>query len=436
MLLSEYFLPILKEKPSEASIVSHSLMLRAGMIRMHASGIYHWLPLGLKVLNNVADIVRFNMNAAGCTEMLMPCIQTSDLWKESGRYDTYGQEMLKFKDRHEHELLFGPTGEEMITDMMRHTIQSYRELPKIFYQIQWKFRDEIRPRFGVMRGREFLMKDAYSVDINHEQAMHTYNKMFVAYMNTYSDLGLRVIPVKADTGEIGGSMSHEFHVIAKTGEEKLYYDKQFDLLEAKDLANDIYKVKSLYAATEDMHNPTECPIDQDSLSTCRGIEVGHVFNFGTKYSTPLKAYVNDNTGTQVDLEMGSYGIGISRLVAAIIEVNHDDKGIIWPMSVAPFKAVIVNLNVADRRCNKLARDVYNRLKSHNVDVLYDDTENSAGSKFATNDLIGTPWQVIIGSKKAKDELVELKYRSTGATEDMSCDEVVEDIINSVKRHVR
>lgn len=428
-------MPILKEKPSEASIVSHSLMLRSGMIKMHASGIYHWLPFGLKALNNVTDIVRFNMNAAGCTEMLMPCIQTSDLWKESGRYDTYGQEMLKFKDRHEHELLFGPTCEEMLTDIVRSTIQSYRDLPKIFYQIQWKFRDEIRPRFGVMRGREFLMKDAYSIDINHEQAMHTYNKMFVAYMSTYSDLGLRIIPVKANTGEIGGSMSHEFHVIAKTGEEKLYYDKQFDLLEAKDLANDIHKVKSLYAATEEMHNSKECSIDEGSLSTSRGIEVGHIFNFGTKYSAPLKAYVNDKAGQKVDLEMGSYGIGISRLVAAIIEVNHDDRGIIWPMSVAPFKAVIINLNIRNPQCNKLARDAYNLLKSNNVDVLYDDTTNSAGSKFATNDLIGTPWQVIIAPKKAKDGLVELKYRSTGATEDMPCEKAAEDIINSVKRHV-
>lgn len=436
MLLSKYFLPTLKEKPSESSVISHSLMLRAGMIKMHASGIYHWLPLGLKVLNNVADIVRFNMNAAGCIEMLMPCIQTSDLWRESGRYDTYGQEMLKFKDRHEHELLFGPTGEEMLTDIVRHTIASYRDLPKIFYQIQWKFRDEIRPRFGVMRGREFLMKDAYSIDLDHEKAMETYNKMFAAYMNAYSDMGLKVIPVKADTGEIGGSMSHEFHVIAGTGEEKLYYDKQFDLLEAKDFANDIEKVKSLYAATEDMHDPKNCSIDINSIATCRGIEVGHVFNFGTKYSTPLKAFVNDKTGAQVDLEMGSYGIGISRLVAAIIEVNHDDKGIIWPISVAPFKAVIINLNIKDQQCNILANNVYNRLKSNNIDVLYDDTEGSAGSKLASHDLIGIPWQIIVGPRKAQNDLVELKYRATGATEDMSCDEVIEDITRNVQKNVR
>lgn len=286
MLQSEFFLPVLKESPAEAKVISHTLMLKSGMIRQHAAGIYNWLPLGIKALKNVEKIVRFNMDASGFIEMLMPCIQSANLWIESGRFDTYGKEMLKFKDRHDHDLLFGPTNEEVLTDIARHSMQSYKDLPKVFYQIQWKFRDEIRPRFGLMRGREFLMKDAYSLDIDEEGAIKTYNQMFTAYMRTFSNLGLLAIPLAADTGEIGGSLSHEFHVIADTGESTLYYDKKFDLLK-EDLADDLSLVKSLYAATEEKHDPKNCPIDEKELSVRKGIEVGHIFNFGDKYSKPM-----------------------------------------------------------------------------------------------------------------------------------------------------
>ena len=430
MLLSKFFLPLLKDKPVEASIVSHALMLKSGMIRQHAAGIYNWLPLGLKVLKNVENIVRFNMDASGFIEMLMPCVQSADLWVESGRFNTYGKEMLKFKDRHEHDLLFGPTNEEALTDIIRNNIQSYKDLPKVLYQIQWKFRDEIRPRFGLMRGREFLMKDAYSLDIDEEGANKTYNQMFAAYMRTFSDLGLLAIPLSADTGEIGGSLSHEFHVIANTGESTLYYDKKFDLLK-EDLADDLSLVKSLYAATEEKHDPNNCPLSEKDLSVRKGIEVGHIFNFGDKYSRPMNAFVNDDKGQLVPVQMGSYGIGISRLVAAIIEVSHDEKGIIWPASVAPFKVSIVNLNINDQICNDISYRLYNQLKAKNIDVLLDDTEERAGSKFATHDLIGSPWQIIIGPKKAQGNLVELKNRRSGEVEDMTPERAINEIIGNL-----
>jgi prolyl-tRNA synthetase len=430
MLLSKFFLPLLKDKPVEASIVSHALMLKSGMIRQHAAGIYNWLPLGLKVLKNVENIVRFNMDASGFIEMLMPCVQSADLWVESGRFNTYGKEMLKFKDRHEHDLLFGPTNEEALTDIIRNNIQSYKDLPKVLYQIQWKFRDEIRPRFGLMRGREFLMKDAYSLDIDEEGANKTYNQMFAAYMRTFSDLGLLAIPLSADTGEIGGSLSHEFHVIANTGESTLYYDKKFDLLK-EDLADDLSLVKSLYAATEEKHDPNNCPLSEKDLSVRKGIEVGHIFNFGDKYSRPMNAFVNDDKGQLVPVQMGSYGIGISRLVAAIIEVSHDEKGIIWPASVAPFKVSIVNLNINDQNCNDISYSLYNQLKAKNIDVLLDDTEERAGSKFATHDLIGSPWQIIIGPKKSQANLVELKNRRSGEVEDMKPERAINEIIGNL-----
>ena len=430
MLLSKFFLPLLKDKPVEASIVSHALMLKSGMIRQHAAGIYNWLPLGLKVLKNVENIVRFNMDASGFIEMLMPCVQSADLWVESGRFNTYGKEMLKFKDRHEHDLLFGPTNEEALTDIIRNNIQSYKDLPKVLYQIQWKFRDEIRPRFGLMRGREFLMKDAYSLDIDEEGANKTYNQMFAAYMRTFSDLGLLAIPLSADTGEIGGSLSHEFHVIASTGESTLYYDKKFDLLK-EDLADDLSLVKSLYAATEEKHDPNNCPLSEKDLSVRKGIEVGHIFNFGDKYSRTMNAFVNDDKGQLVPVQMGSYGIGISRLVAAIIEVSHDEKGIIWPASVAPFKVSIVNLNINDQNCNDISYNLYNQLKAKNIDVLLDDTEERAGSKFATHDLIGSPWQIIIGPKKAQGNLVELKNRRSGEVEDMTPERAINEIIGNL-----
>lgn len=427
MLLSKFFLPLLKDKPAEASIVSHSLMLKSGMIRQHSAGIYNWLPLGLKVLKNIESIVRFNMDASGFVEMLMPCVQSADLWIESGRFNTYGKEMLKFKDRHEHDLLFGPTNEEALTDIIRHSIQSYKDLPKVLYQIQWKFRDEIRPRFGLMRCREFLMKDAYSLDIDEEGAIETYNQMFAAYMRTFNDLGLLAIPLAADTGEIGGSLSHEFHIIADTGESTLYYDKKFDLLK-EELADDILLVKSLYAATEEKHDPNNCPVAKKDLSVRKGIEVGHIFNFGDKYSKPMNAFVNNDKGQLIPIQMGSYGIGISRLVAAIIEVSHDEKGIIWPVSVAPFKVSIVNLNIHDQNCNEIAHNIYNELKRENIEVLLDDTDERPGSKFATHDLIGSPWQIIVGPKKAQDNLVELKNRKSGDVEDIESHKVVDEII--------
>lgn len=428
MLQSKYLLPVLKDQPAEASVVSHALMLRSGMIRQHASGIYNWLPLGLKVLKNVEKIVRFNMDASGFVEILMPCVQSAQLWKESGRYDDYGKEMLRFCDRHDHELLFGPTNEEVVTDIARNNIRSYRELPKVLYQIQWKFRDEIRPRFGLMRGREFLMKDAYSFDIDLKSAMQTYDLVFAAYMRTFRDLGLNAIPLAADTGPIGGNMSHEFHVVADTGESVLYYDKKFDLL-GEDLPENITLLKSLYAATDEKHDPKSCHLHESELMVRRGIEVGHIFNFADKYSKPMEALIDNEEGETVAMHMGSYGIGISRLVAAIIEVNHDEKGIIWPQSVAPFKVSILCLNIKDQESYSIAGSIYSRLLSKGVDVIFDDTEESPGSKFATHDLIGSPWQIIIGPKKVKAGVVELKHRASGEVEDVEAEMAIEKIIN-------
>jgi prolyl-tRNA synthetase len=430
MLLSKYYLPVLKEKPSEAQVVSHMLMLKSGMIRQSASGIYNWLPLGLKVLKNVKKIVRFNMDASDFIEILMPCVQDGDLWKESGRLDVYGEEMLRFKDRHNHDLLFGPTNEEAITDIIRGSLQSYKELPKVLYQIQWKFRDEIRPRFGLMRGREFLMKDAYSLDIDMESAIKTYDHVFAAYMRTFRDLGLNAIPISADPGEIGGDLSHEFHVVADTGESLIYYDKKFDLL-VKNLANDINQLKTLYAATEEKHDPKNCPLSYNELSVRRGIEVGHIFNFGDKYSKSMNAFINDKDGKKVPIQMGSYGIGISRLVAAIIEVLHDEKGIVWPMQVAPFKVSVVNLNMKDKKSLGVSQGIYNHLKSKGIDVLYDDTNERPGAKFATHDLIGSPWQIIVGPKKAEDDLVELKRRASGEVREVSVEFAINEVINSL-----
>lgn len=430
MLLSKYFLPVLKEQPAEAQITSHSLMLRSGMIRQQAAGLYSWLPLGLAVLKNIEAIVRLNMNAAGALELLMPCIQPASLWIESGRFDDYGKEMLRFQDRHDNSLLFGPTNEEMITDIFRQNIQSYKDLPKNLYHIQWKFRDEIRPRFGVMRGREFLMKDAYSFDIDQAGAIDSYNQMYVAYMKTFRDLGLSAIPVIADTGPIGGNLSHEFHVIAETGESTIYYDKKFELL-AEDLPDDIEELKSLYAAADEKHDPKNCGVHESELKVSKGIEVGHIFSFGTKYSVAMNAMVNNIKGELVPVQMGSYGIGISRLVAAIIEANHDSKGIIWPQSVAPFKVSIINLNVGDGSCNDISYQIYNQLKELNIDVIYDDTNDRPGSKFATHDLIGSPWHVIIGPKNAANSMVELKHRRSGEAELFHVDNIINQIVGNL-----
>ncbi|MBP7189902.1 MAG: proline--tRNA ligase [Rickettsiaceae bacterium] len=430
MRLSQYFLPLLKENPVEASVVSHSLMLRAGMIRQQCSGIYSWLPLGLKVLNNIQDIVKFNMRAVGCIEILMPCMQPSDLWNESGRFDDYGKEMLKITDRHDNQLIFGPTNEEMVTDIFRQNIKSYKDLPKNLFHVQWKFRDEIRPRFGVMRGREFLMKDAYSFDIDEASARKSYNNMYLAYIQTFRDLGVTAIPVQAVSGAIGGDLSHEFHIVANTGESEIFYDKKFDIL-AEDTVINLDILQSLYAAADEKHDPKNCPVAEGELVSKRGIEVGHIFYFGTKYSEAMNAVVTNENGALVPVEMGSYGIGVSRLVAAIIEANHDEKGIIWPDSVAPFKASILCLDVSDEDCKSIAEAVYQSFCILNVDVLYDDTDLRAGQKFASHDLIGSPWQIIVGRSNAKNGLVELKHRRTGEVEIMEHNVAVKKILGNI-----
>jgi len=427
MLLSKYFLPVLKEEPADAQIASHRLMLRSGMIRQQSTGIYSWLPLGLKVLKNIENIVRFNMDKIGSLEILMPCIQPASLWIESGRFDNYGKEMLKFQDRHDNTLLFGPTNEDMITDIFRKNIQSYKDLPKNLYHIQWKFRDEIRPRFGVMRGREFLMKDAYSFDIDQCSAIKTYNKMYLAYMQTFRDMGMSVIPVIADNGPIGGNLSHEFHILADNGESTIFYDKKFlSLTDEESL--DISKLQSLYSVAEEKHDNANCPLSEHDLASHKSIEVGHIFYIGTQYSETMNALVNDSNGKLILVEMSSYGIGISRLVASIIEANHDDKGIIWPKNIAPFMVSILNLNILDRKCNELAQNIYDKLINHKIEVLYDDTAERAGSKFATHDLIGLPYQIIIGSKKAGNNIIELKNRKTGIIEELNIDEALNKLL--------
>jgi len=418
MRMSAYFLPTMKETPSEAQIVSHRLMLRAGMIRQTSAGIYAWLPLGLRVLNNIARIVREEQDASGAQELLMPTIQSADLWKESGRYDAYGKEMLRITDRHEREMLFGPTNEEMITDIFRTYVRSYKDLPRNLYHIQWKFRDEIRPRFGVMRGREFLMKDAYSFDLDREGAELAYRKMFLAYLRTFARMGLKAIPMRADTGPIGGDLSHEFIILAETGESQVFCDKAWldlDVLAedpgyAGDLKDFFAKYTGIYAATEEMHDPTRAPAD---LETARGIEVGHIFYFGTKYSAPMNAQVAGPDGTPVTVHMGSYGIGVSRLVAGIIEASHDDHGIIWPDAVAPFQVALINLKADDGDCTRVCDDLYARLAAGGVEVLYDDRHERPGAKFADMDLIGIPWQLTVGPRGLKNGVVEVKRRATG-----------------------
>jgi len=428
MRLTRFFLPILRETPKEAEIVSHRLMLRAGMIRQESAGIYAWLPLGLRVLNKINAIIREEQNRAGAIEILMPTIQSADLWRESGRYDAYGKEMLRIKDRHEREMLFGPTNEEMVTAIVRAHVKSYKDLPLNLYHIQWKFRDEVRPRFGVMRSREFLMKDAYSFDLDAEGARHSYNKMFTAYLRTFARMGLKAIPMRADTGPIGGNLSHEFIILASTGESEVFCHKDF-LDMAAPQANIAFEDRAVmqgvfdqwtsrYAATSEMHDAqafaTVAPGDQVSA---RGIEVGHIFYFGTKYSEPMQAAVNGPDGKETVLQMGSYGIGPSRLVAALIEANHDDNGIIWPDSVAPFKVGLANLKVGDAATDAACADFYDKLERAGVDVLYDDRDERPGAKFATLDLIGLPYQVIIGPKGLADGLVEVKDRRAG-TRDM------------------
>jgi prolyl-tRNA synthetase len=430
MRLTRYFLPVTKETPADAQIVSHQLMLRAGLVRQTAAGIYAWLPLGLKVLKRIESIVREEQDRAGAVELLMPTLQSADLWRQSGRYDAYGPEMLRIRDRHDRDMLYGPTNEEMITAIFRDSARSYRDLPRILYHIQWKFRDEVRPRFGVMRGREFLMKDAYSFDLDEAGARHSYNRMFVAYLRTFARMGLRAIPMQADTGPIGGDLSHEFIILAPSGESEVFYHRNWaEVRSAESLDVDADDAGALqafvsgltadYAATDEKHDPAREALAGDALLTSRGIEVGHIFFFGTKYSKAMGFSVQTRDGEQVHPEMGSYGIGVSRLVGAIIEASHDDKGIIWPGPVAPFAVGLINMRADDPACAAAADDLYRRLDEAGVDTLYDDRDERGGAKFATMDVIGLPWQLIVGPKGLERGVVELKRRATGEREELS-----------------
>ena len=435
MRLSRFFLPILRENPKEAEIVSHRLMLRAGMVRQEAAGIYAWLPLGLRVLRKIEAIVREEQNRAGAIELLMPVIQSADLWRESGRYDDYGKEMLRIVDRHKREMLFGPTNEEMITEIFRGYVRSYKDLPLNLYHIQWKFRDEVRPRFGVMRSREFLMKDAYSFDLDAAGARHSYNKMFAAYLRTFARMGLKAIPMRADTGPIGGDLSHEFIILASTGESEVFCHADYLNMEAppadvdfdnRDVMQGLFdEWTQRYAATSEMHDAGAFEaLPDDQRVSARGIEVGHIFNFGTKYSAPMHAVVNGPDGKETPVQMGSYGIGPSRLVAALIEANHDEAGIIWPESVAPFHIGLANLKVGDAATDAACADLYARFEKAGIDVLYDDRDERPGAKFATLDLIGVPHHVVVGPKGLAEGKVEVKNRRTGAKEVLSLDEVI------------
>jgi prolyl-tRNA synthetase len=426
MRLSNYFLPVMKETPADAQIVSHKLMLRAGLVRQTAAGIYAWLPIGLRVLRNIERVVREEQDKAGAIELLMPTIQSADLWRQSGRYDAYGPEMLRFADRHEREMLYGPTNEEMITAIFRDAAKSYRDLPRTLYHIQWKFRDEVRPRFGVMRGREFLMKDAYSFDVDEAGLKASYEAMFVAYLRTFARLGLRAVPVRAPTGPIGGDLSHEFHILADTGESALFYDAAIEEVSHQDLlcadSSTIKRLTGLYAMEEEEHaRVADCPVPPARLRTRRGIEVGHIFAFGTKYSESMGLQVQTKGGGQVHPQMGSYGIGISRLAGAIIEASHDEAGIVWPDAVAPFKAGLINMRADDAKCAAAADELYAKLAGAGVETLYDDRDERGGAKFATMDLIGLPWQLVIGPRGLERGIVELKHRATGEREELSAE---------------
>jgi prolyl-tRNA synthetase len=427
MRLSRFFLPILRETPKEAEIASHRLMLRAGLIRQEAAGIYAFLPLGLRVLQKVCQIVREEQNRAGAIEMLMPTIQSAELWRESGRYDAYGKEMLRIQDRHERDMLYGPTNEEMITEIFRAYVRSYKDLPLNLYHLQWKFRDEIRPRFGTMRSREFLMKDAYSFDLDQAGARHAYNKMFVAYLRTFARMGLKAIPMRADTGPIGGDLSHEFIILASSGESEVHChrdyldfdapDENVDFDDVSGLQAIFNKWTSLYAATAEKHDAQAfARLPSDKQVSARGIEVGQVFYFGTQYSEPMKAVVAGPDGSERPVHMGSYGIGPTRVVAAIIEAFHDDAGIKWPEPVAPFQATILNLKQGDGAIDAAAESLYRELGTRGIEVLYHDLDERPGSKFATADLIGIPWQILVGPKGLAEGKVELKRRADGSRE--------------------
>ena len=440
MWLSRYFLPILRETPKEAEIVSHRLMLRAGMIRQEAAGIYAFLPLGLRVLRKVCRIVREEQDRAGAVEMLMPTVQPAELWRESGRYDDYGKEMLRIQDRHERDMLYGPTNEEMITEVFRAYVRSYKDLPLNLYHLQWKFRDELRPRFGLMRGREFLMKDAYSFDIDFAGARHAYNKMFAAYLRTFARLGLKSIPMVAESGPIGGNLSHEFIILASTGESEVYCHRDYldfpappenvNFGNVEELQKIFDQWTSLYAATSEKHDAAAfAKLPADKQVSARGIEVGHIFYFGTKYSEPMKAVVTGTDGSERPVHMGSYGIGPSRLVAAIIEASHDDAGIIWPESVAPFTVAILNLKQGGGETDAACQELYRALSERGIEVLYDDLEQRPGAKFATADLIGIPWQILVGPRSLAEGKVELKKRTDNSRELITPASAVERLVS-------
>jgi len=429
MRLSQSLIPTLKEIPAEAQIASHRLMLRAGLVRQMASGIYAWLPAGLRVLRRIEQIVREEQDAAGVQELLMPTIQSADLWRESGRYEAYGKEMLRITDRHERELLFGPTNEEMITAIMRDAVKSYRDLPQMLYHIQWKFRDEVRPRFGVLRGREFLMKDAYSFDLDYEGALIAYKKFMLAYMRTFQRIGITAIPMRADTGQIGGDLSHEFHILAPTGESGVFYDAAFEAGDAAgetDIDAFYEKMTTIYAATDEKHDLAAWgAVPEERKREGRGIEVGQIFYFGKKYSETMGFSVIGKDGSRIFPEMGSYGIGVSRLVGAIIEARHDEAGIIWPDAVAPFRAAILNLRQGDAVTDKICDELYARL---GADALYDDREERAGAKFAEADLMGHPWQIIVGPRGAAAGMVELKRRATGDRTELPVEDALAKVL--------
>lgn len=439
MRLTRYFLPVLKENPAEAQIVSHRYMLRAGMIKQQAAGIYSWLPLGFKVLQRIEQIVHEEQVRAGHIPLLMPTLQPADLWRESGRYDDYGQEMLRIKDRQGREMLYGPTNEEMITDIFRAHVGSYKDLPLTLYHIQWKFRDEMRPRFGVMRGREFLMKDGYNFDLTKEDALHAYNRHLVSYLRTYERMGLQAIPMRADSGPIGGDDTHEFLVLAETGESEVFYDSAVtDIsLGARDIDYDdkaqcqavMEEFTSLYARTDETHEAALFDaIPEERRKSARGIEVGQIFYFGTKYSDAMGASVVTPDGSKVPVHMGSHGIGVSRLLGAIIEASHDDKGIIWPEGVTPFHCGIVNLKQGDDDTNAACEGIYKALQKAGLDPLYDDRDERAGAKFATMDLIGLPWRITVGPRGLKNGVVELTSRRTGESVEMTADAAVARIV--------
>ena len=428
--LSRCFLPVLKESPSDAQIISHKLMLQAGLIRQTAAGIYAWLPIGFRVLKKIEQIVREEQDRSGAIEMLMPTIQSADLWRESGRYDAYGPEMLRIRDRHDREMLYGPTNEEMLTALFRDDVKSYRDLPRTLYHIQWKFRDEVRPRFGVMRGREFLMKDAYSFDLDEAGARLSYYTQMLAYLRTFQRLGIRAVPMKAASGPIGGDLSHEFIVLAPTGESEVFYDAAYDSFDWHQPGLDygdeaglkglFDQVNSTYAATDETHDEAKwAEISEDKRRTGRGIEVGHIFYFGKKYSEAMGLKVSGGDGSMVTPEMGSYGVGVSRLVGAIIEASHDDNGIVWPDSVAPWQVGLVTMRADDEASVAAAEDLYAKLQAAGVEVLYDDRDERGGVKLGSMDIIGLPWQLIAGPRGIANGVVELKNRRTGEREELS-----------------